>query len=309
MTDASAQAGHPAGRHRALTGFFQAVIAYSMWGLLPLFFHLFGAVSPFEIVGHRIIWSTLLLLAVLAGMRQLAALGVLLRTRRLLAPLAGSAVMIAVNWLTYIWAVANHHIVAASLGYFLNPLVNVLLGYAVLHERLTKIQGLAVVIAGAGVAYLAIDALDTLWISLTLAFSFGLYGLIRKTAETGPLLGLAAETILLAPLAMAFLLVWQVEGRASFMAAGAKDSLLLMSTGVVTAVPLLLFVAAARKLRYTTIGLIQYIAPSLQLALGLWLYHEPVQQAHYVAFPLIWGALLLYSVEFLRLARRLRPSS
>lgn len=293
----------------AVTGFTQAVGAYTMWGLLPLFFHLFGPISPFEIVSHRIIWSTLLLLVVLAGTRQLSEFGQLLRTRRLLVPLVGSAMMIAANWLTYIWAVTNDHIVAASLGYFLNPLVNVLLGYAVLHERLTKVQWLAFAVAGVGVGYLAIDALDTLWISLMLAMTFGLYGLIRKTTEAGPLLGLAAETILLLPLALAFLLFWELQGRASFVSAGVKDSLLLVSSGVITAVPLLLFAAAARKLRYTIMGLIQYIAPTLQLAIGLFLYHEPLLHAHYVAFPLIWGALLLYTFEFLRLAHSTRQLS
>jgi chloramphenicol-sensitive protein RarD len=226
-----------------------------------------------------------------------------LTTRAMLVPMMATALLIAANWLIYIWAVTNGHVAAASLGYFLNPLLNVLLGFLFLKERLTRWQWVAVGLAGAGVAILATGALDTLWISLSLALTFGVYGLIRKVAPVGPMVGLASETIILLPLALAALAVWTVDGTGHFGTLGMGTDALLLLAGVVTAVPLLLFASAARQMPYATIGLIQYIGPTIQFLLAMFLYREPLTTAHLLTFPLIWAGLVLYSWDVLRRSR------
>lgn len=284
-----------------------AVGAYVLWGLLPLYFKAVGAVPPLEIVAHRVLWSVALLLVIVALRRRLPELREALTTRRMLVPMMATAALIAVNWLVYIWAVANGRIAAASLGYYLNPLVNVLLAALFLGERLTRLQWLAVGIAGAGVAVLASSSFDTLWIGVVLAVSFGLYGLIRKVAALGPMVGLATETILLAPIAAAWLAWWTATGHGRFGAGDLRLDALLIVSGAVTALPLLLFATAARRLSYATIGLVQYIAPSIQLGLAVWLFHEPLTRAHLIAFPLIWLALALYTAELWRNRTRREP--
>lgn len=281
----------------------QALGAYFIWGFLPIYFNLLKAVPPLEVVAHRIVWSVLLLLAMLYFRGRLAALWEALTTRAMLLPMLATALLIAANWLIYIWAVTNGHVAAASLGYFLNPLLNVLLGFLFLKERLTRWQWVAVGLAGVGVAILATGALDMLWISLSLALSFGIYGLIRKMAPVGPMVGLASETIILLPLAMAALAIWTVDGTGHFGALGTRTDALLLFGGVVTAVPLLLFASAARQMPYATIGLIQYIGPTIQFLLAIFLYREPLTTAHLLTFPLIWAGLLLYSWDMWRQAR------
>ncbi|MBA4747817.1 MAG: EamA family transporter RarD [Sphingopyxis sp.] len=281
----------------------QAVGAYFIWGFLPVYFNLLKAVPPLEVVAHRIIWSVLLLLAMLYFRQRLAALWEALTIRAMLLPMIATALLIGVNWLIYIWAVTNGQVAAASLGYFLNPLLNVLLGYLFLKERLTPWQWVAVALAGVGVAILAAGAIDALWISLSLALSFGGYGLIRKMAPVGPMVGLASETIILLPLAIAALTMWTVHGTGHFGAISGGIDALLVAGGVVTAVPLLLFASAARQMPYATIGLIQYIGPTIQFLLAIFLYREPLTTTHLVTFPLIWAGLLLYSWDMWRQSR------
>jgi chloramphenicol-sensitive protein RarD len=281
----------------------QAVGAYFIWGFLPVYFNMLKAVPPLEVVAHRIVWSVLLLLAMLYFRKQLGALIEALTTRRLLVPMLASAALIGGNWLIYIWAVTNGHVAAASLGYFLNPLLNVLFGFLFLKETLTRWQWLAVVLAGAGVAILATGALEALWISLSLALSFGFYGLVRKVAPVGPMVGLASETIIMLPAALGLFLWWGMAGAGHFGTLGSKVDALLLAAGVVTAVPLLLFASAARRMKYATIGLIQYIGPTIQFMLAIFLYREPLTTTHLVTFPLIWAGLVLYSWDAWRQSR------
>ncbi len=281
----------------------QAMGAYFIWGFLPVYFNLLKAVPPLEVVSHRVVWSVLLLLVMLWLRQRLAALREALTTARMLVPMVGSALLIGANWLIYIWAVTNGHIAAASLGYFLNPLLNVLLGFLFLKERLTRWQGFAVALAGVGVAILATGALEALWISLSLALTFGFYGLIRKVAPVGPMVGLASETIILLPAALAALWWWSHTATGHFGTLGPVTDALLIAGGVVTAVPLLLFASAARRMRYATIGLIQYIGPTIQFLLAIFLYREALTTTHLVTFPLIWAGLVIYSWDAWRQSR------
>jgi chloramphenicol-sensitive protein RarD len=281
----------------------QAVGAYFIWGFLPVYFNFLKAVPPLEVVAHRVIWSVLLLLAMLYFRKRLSALWEALTTRRMLLPMVATALLIGANWLIYIWAVTNGYIAASSLGYFLNPLLNVLLGFLFLKEKLTRWQWVAVALAGAGVAILATGALDALWISLSLALTFGLYGLIRKVAPVGPMVGLASETIILLPLAIAAFALWTVQGTGQFGTLGGTTDVLLIASGVVTAVPLLLFASAARRMKYATIGLIQYIGPTIQFLLAILVYREPLTTTHFITFPLIWAGLMLYSWDAWRQSR------
>jgi len=219
--------------------------------------------------------------------------------------MAVSATLIAINWLVYIWSVNHDHVVAASLGYFLNPLVNVALGMIFLQERLTRAQTVAVALAGIGVAIMAFSAPAALWISLTLAFSFGFYGLVRKIAPVGSLEGLATETLLLTPAMVAWLIWLWASGGSGFGRDHGIDALLVAS-GVATSVPLLLFASAARRLSYGTLGLLQYLAPSIQFALGVFLFGEPLTTPMLICFALIWTGLAIFTVSALATHRRRR---
>ena len=279
-----------------LAGFASSVI----WGAMPLYFHAVGNVPPLEMIAHRILWSLLLVASLLLLRGSLGELRAVLASRRLLLPLVGSALLIAANWLIYIWAVQHHHVIAASLGYFLNPIINVLLGFAVLRERLGRLQWAAVAIVFGGVVVLAAGALSTAWISISLALSFGFYGLIRKMAPTGPLVGLAAETLLLAPIALGAMLWWSSQGQLIFADAPISQRGLLLFSGLLTTVPLVLFAFGAQRLTMATLGLLQYVGPTMQLAMGLFLFDEPLTQAHKIAIPVIWCGLALYSWSVLR---------
>lgn len=281
----------------------QAVGAYFIWGFLPVYFNLLKAVPPLEVVAHRIVWSVVLLLALLWLRKSIGALWQALTTRAMLVPMLASALLIGANWLIYIWAVTNSYIAASSLGYFLNPLLNVLLGYLFLKERLTRLQWAAVALAGLGVAILATGALDALGIALALALTFAFYGLIRKVAPVGPMVGLAGETIILLPAALALFGWWAVAGQGSLGTLGPETDALLIASGAVTALPLLLFASAARRMKYATIGLIQYIGPTIQFMLAIFLYREPLTTTHLITFPLIWAGLALYSFDLWRQAR------
>ncbi|WP_298398872.1 EamA family transporter RarD [Sphingobium sp.] len=285
-----------------------AVGAYGLWGLLPLFFRLLHHVDPVEIVTQRVLWSLLLILALLALRNGLPPFLAALRNRRLLLPLAGSALMIGINWLTYVWAVNSGHVVAASLGYFLNPLVNVMLGVLVLKERLRRPQMLAIGVASIGVAILAASALTTLWISLALAFSFAFYALLRKLTPVAPMTGLGVETLLLTPLAIAYL-VWELGHGGVGFGQDASTTALLVVSGAVTTVPLVLFAIAAHRLPMATLGLLQYLAPTLQFLTGVWLFGETLSIGQMASFGLIWLGLVLFATDGIATARRNRMAT
>nr|WP_157175812.1 EamA family transporter RarD [Sphingomonas prati] len=294
------------GARTARIGALCGIGAYVSWGLLPLFLKLLVGVPPVQILAHRVLWSVLLLVVIVTVVRGWGAVRTACRSRRTLLLLCASAVLIAVNWLVYIWAVVNGHVLEASLGYFINPLVNVAIGVAVLGERLRPVQMVAVAIAAVGVAVLALSGTGALWISIMLALSFGTYGLVRKVVAVDALAGLTLETALLAPIAAGVLAWAALGGDAPFGAPAFGQSgridMLLMTAGVVTALPLLMFAAAARRMKYATLGLFQYIAPSLQFAEAVWLFGEPLRTVHLVTFGLIWAGCALYAVDTLRAA-------
>ena len=297
MTQVSAPAGSDRG------GLPYALAAYGLWGFVPLFFKLLESVPPVEVLAQRIIWSLPLCFLIMVFRRQIGDYLAALRDPRVLRMLLASALLIAVNWLVYIFAIFTDHVLAASLGYYLNPLVNVMLGMLFLGERLGRLQLVAVVIAGIGVAILLAGALDTLWISLTLALSFGFYGLIRKIVPVGSLPGLAIETTLLMPLAVAAAgwYLWIGDGRG--FGADGSISLLLMAGGIVTAVPLLLFATAARRMSYAALGFAQYLAPTLQFLLGLFAFQEPLKPVQLACFVLIWISIAVFSFDMWRKMR------
>lgn len=274
-----------------------AALAYTAWGLFPLYFKQLVGVNALEVVAHRTVWSLVFVAIVLTVLRRWSWLGPVLRSPRLIGTFALSALLLSVNWLTYVWAVQNGHVVDASLGYFINPLVNVALGFVVLRERLRPGQWFAVSLAAAGVLWLTVSAGQLPWIALVLAVSFGFYGLMRKTAPLGALEGLTLETLLLAPVAAVALAVWTWQGSSALVTGTSAQLGWLLLAGPMTAVPLLLFAAGARRITMTLLGLMQYIAPTLQFALGVWLYHEPLSTARLAGFAFIWAALAVYSLE------------
>jgi chloramphenicol-sensitive protein RarD len=279
-------------------GILYGVAAYAIWGLLPAFLKLLKPLPAPDILAYRILWS-LVLLGVLAGaLRHGATLKRIATTPRLMLALTASSVLIGINWLVYIIAVNGGHVAQASLGYFINPLVNVLLGTLVLRERLGRIEGAAVALAGCAVAFLAYEQGGVPVIPLTLAFSFGTYGLIRKVTPVDAIDGLLVETAILTPPSVA----WLWFAGASLAAGPALW--LLPASGVLTAIPLILFAAAARRVRYSDLGLIQYMAPTLQLVLAVAIYGEAISAPQWVAFGLIWVALTIYAAGATLTARR-----
>ena len=289
-------------------GILFASTAYAIWGLFPLYFKALQDIPSVEILMHRIVWSLGFLVLVLAWRRQWSWIVSLLRQPRVLAGFSASALLLSANWFVYIWAVNNGRVIDASLGYFINPLVSVLLGSVLLHERLRTIQWIAVALAAAGVFWLTWHSGHLPWIALALAITFGFYGLLRKTAALGALEGLSLETSILFPVAIAYLFMLTLDDRNAFAAASASSKWLLAAAGPITAIPLLMFGAAARRIPLSLLGLLQYIAPTVQLLLGVWLYHEPFGGARLTGFLLIWAALAVYSVEGLWRAWSSRPS-
>lgn len=280
------------------TGILSAALAFLCWGLFPLYFHALNEVPPMQIMVHRVVWSLIFLMAVLTVRGQWKWIGPLMRQPRVVGSFAISALLLSGNWLLYIWAVNNGHVIESSLGYFINPLVNVMLGYMVLKERLRRGQWMAIALAAAGVAWLAWDAGRMPWIALVLAASFGLYGLMRKTAALGALEGLSFETMLLFPFALAYVGWLTFSGDNAFLNT-ASDSTrwLLVAAGPITAIPLLLFANGARQIPLSVLGLLQYIGPTIQFALGIFLFHEAFTSGKLVGFLMIWSALALYAAE------------
>lgn len=291
--------------HRA--GLVLGLFAYALWGVLPIYFKLIEVLPATDIVAHRVIWSVPFLALLITVSGTWARIGETFGHRRIVAFLCLTALLVAANWLLYVHAVTSGHILAASFGYYLNPLANVLLGRFVLHERLNRVQWTAVAIAAAGISVLAAGALSQLWISLALCATFALYGLFRKIVAADPMTGLAIETAMLFPIA-AIWLAWRHSQGAAVMGASHTLTLLLLLAGVVSTTPLLLFTAAAKRLQYSTLGMLQFVAPTLQFLIAVLLYGERVTLAHAIAFPAIWIALALYVSALLRAQRLPQPA-
>ena len=278
-------------------GLAAGLAAFVIWGIFPIYLHALRAVPPVQVIAHRVTWSCLFIFAWMLLRGQLGRVSATLVRPGLVARLTATALLISCNWLVYVWGVTHAHIVETSLGYYINPLVNVALGVLVLRERLNAAQWTAVALAALGVAYLALIAGRPPWIAFALAVSFSLYGLLRKVISVDALPGLATETLLLAPLALGYLIWCHVAGGGALTMAGPGVALLLVGSGLATAVPLFLFAYGARALPYSTVGILQYIAPSLQLMCGVLLYHEHFGPATALGFALIWVALLIYAVD------------
>jgi len=282
---------------KSVGGLISAVSAYLIWGFTPIYFKTLQEVPPFEILMHRMIWSFALLLILVCVFRRTHNFLMALKNLHTMGILLGTTLIVGLNWFLFIWAINNDRILDASLGYFICPLVNVILGALILHEQLRRLQWAAVLSAAASVLYLTLNLGDFPWVSLTLAISFGFYALIRKTAPVEALEGLAIETLLMFIPAVIYL--WWLDGHAggAFLRVSGHIDLLLMGTALATAVPLLLFNLGARRLHLATIGFLQYIAPSCTFVLAVFIYHEPFSTAKALAFVVIWLALGLYSYD------------
>jgi len=305
MNDSSrALALAPAAQRIDARGLAAAVSAFLIWGLMPLYMKLLQAVPVMEITAHRLVWGCL------CGIGWLAVRGELSLVWRALADaqtrwkLCASATFIAINWSLFMWGIASQHVVEISLGYFIGPLVNVALGVLVFRERLNRLQWLSVVIAAAGVSYLTWMAGRPPWVSLALALSFSLYGVVRKVAKVEALPGFTGETLLLLPLAAGYVLWLELSGTGAVVTSGLDIGALLLAGGPLTAIPLVLFAVGARRIPLFTVGLLQYIAPSLQLASAVLLFHEPFTGPRVVGFAMIWTALVVFALDGVLSARR-----
>ena len=287
--------GRRLGQQEQRSGIFWALAAFGLWGVGPIYFKAVGHVPPLELLAHRVVWSVVLTGLLITLGRDWGQLRASLGDRRTLATLALSGTLVAANWFTFIYAVTTDRIVEASLGYFINPLVNVVLGMVFLGERLNRPQLLAVLLALAGTLTLTVSLEAPPWIALTLAVSFGFYGLLRKTVRIESVNGLFVETAMLAPVAVGYLLWLGSREVGWFGTIDRRTDLLLMAAGLVTALPLVWFTRAARRLRYITIGLVQYIAPSLQLLIGVLVYGEAFTRTHWITFGLIWAGLAVFT--------------
>ena len=301
----TAAPGHAPGR----SGLTAAVSAFAMWGLFPLYLKPLAAVPTLQVMSHRIVWCCLLVFAWLALRGEVGAVKVALANAATRRRLAASAVFISVNWLIYVWAVANGHVVDASLGYFINPLFSVVLGVFVLGERLNRAQWAAIMLAAGGVLYLAVALGRPPWIALALAFSFGMYGLIRKVVAVEAVPGLATETLLLSPFALGYLVWCFLQGTGVLGHSSTAVDALLVGSGLITAMPLALFAYGARRIPLSTVGLVQYIGPTLQFLLGVLVFHEPFPRARAVGFVMIWSALAIYAADGLWRRRKSRRTS
>jgi chloramphenicol-sensitive protein RarD len=284
-------------------GLAAGTAAFTIWGLFPVYLHPLSGVPATQVIAHRVTWSCLFLLAWMLARGELGCLSATLTRPPLLARLVLTALLISCNWLVYVWSVTHAHIVDTSLGYYINPLMNVVLGVLVLRERLNRSQWTAVALAAIAVLYLAVRAGRPPWIAGALAVSFSLYGLLRKVISVAALPGLATETLLLMPFALAYLGWCQLAGTAALTHAAAGVAALLIGSGLVTAIPLFLFAYGARALPYSTVGVLQYIAPSLQLLCGVLFFHESFGPAMGAGFALLWVALLIYALDGWRQTR------
>jgi chloramphenicol-sensitive protein RarD len=278
-------------------GIWNGLGAYVLWGFFPIYWKLLYEVPALQVIGHRIGWSFILLVAVLLLTRQWDNFRSAVLAPKVIGIYAIAGVLLSINWLIYVWGVNSGFIVETSLGYFINPLVSVLLGVIFLRERLRAMQWLAVGLAAAGVIYFTLTYGRLPWIALSLAFSFGIYGFVKKLAPLGSLYGLTLETALVFPAAFLYLMFVQSTGTGAFLHHGALIDILLIGTGAVTSIPLLMFASAARLIPLTMIGILQYIAPTLQFLIGVFLYHEPFDQSRLIGFSMVWLALIIFWVE------------
>jgi len=285
-------------------GVVLAASAFFIWGLSPIYWKTLVSVPAFEILMHRMIWSFVFLAPLVLLRGHLHDFLTALSSGRILLILMGTTVIVGGNWFLFIWAINSGHILQTSLGYYINPLVNVLLGVVFLKERLRRLQLVAVALAAVGVVYLTLSYGQFPWVSLALAFSFGFYGLIRKVVPVGPLVGLTVETLLLSVPATAYLIYIDHAGRGAFLNAGASITLLLMGAALVTGLPLLLFTMGTKLLRLATVGFLQYIAPSCTFLLAVFIYREPLVPAQLFTFGLIWTALAIYSYDSVKAYKR-----
>ena len=292
--------------HGSGRGFLLGLTAYALWGVLPIYFKSLEGMPAVDIVAHRVLWSLPFLALLIVVTRARDKVKPAISRPRTMGILLLTALLIGFNWLLYVYAVTSGHILAASFGYYLNPLANVLLGRFVLHEKLTRLQWTSVAIAAAGISVLAAGALSQLWMSLELCVSFALYGLLRKIVPADALTGLAIETAILFPPAIAWL-GWGILASQPVLGVTTRETELLLLSGVVSTTPLLLFTAAAKRLAYSTLGMLQFLAPTLQFLIAVLLYGEPFTTAHAIAFPAIWTALVLYVLAMLRRPRLPQP--
>jgi chloramphenicol-sensitive protein RarD len=288
------------------SGAAYALAAFGFWGIVPIYYKALDGILAADVLAHRIVWTVVMGAILLTLRRDWSRLRPVVRSRRTLATLFLSAVLVSTNWLVFIYAVQSDRVLDASLGYYINPLVNVLLGMTLLGERLNRARVCAVLLAAAGTLILAASYGRPPWIALILAFSFGFYGLVRKRTDVPVLGGLFIETAFLFPLAAGAVLLLGFEGDGAFLAHGWRTDVLLIAAGPVTMLPLLWFTKAARRLSLTVVGLFQYLGPSLSFLLAVFLYHEPFTTAHLLTFTCIWTGLAIVTVDGLRQARRLR---
>jgi chloramphenicol-sensitive protein RarD len=304
-TTAPGRPGAPADDPAAFrAGVVYATAGFLWWGASPIYWKAVGTVAADELVAHRALWSTVLLAVLLIWRRRGGEVRAVLADRRAVATLGVTTLLIAVNWLTYIWAMGHARVLEASLGYYINPLVNVLLGIVVLGERLRRAQAAAVALAAVGVSVLTWEVGRVPWVALLLAGTFGLYGLLRKTVKAGPEVGLAAETTLLAPFAVAWLWHLSAEGQAVFPAAGPWVQTLVVLSGVITVLPLVWFTHGARRLPLGTVGLLQYLSPTGQFLLAVLVFREPFSRLHLAAFACIWAGLAIFTWDLRSRMRR-----
>jgi len=288
------------------TGLTAATAAYLIWGLSPVYWKSLAAVPAFEILMHRMVWSFVFLFPLIVFTGRLAAFKSAVKSPKIMLILFATTLLVGFNWFLFIWAINSNHILQTSLGYYITPLVSVLLGMVFLKERLRRMQIAALILATFAVGMMTVRYGRFPWVSLSLAFSFGLYGLIRKIAPVGALVGLTVETMVLSIPAVGYLGYIDMLGKSSFMRAGTETDLLLAGAALVTALPLLLFTFGARRLHLSTIGFLQYLAPSCTFLLAILVYHEPLTRPQLVAFMLIWTALGLYSVDSINHYRKNR---
>lgn len=285
-------------------GFAFGFAAYGLWGVIPLYFKLLTHVAPVQVLAHRAVWSFGVLLVAICALRKVGEVLRVVADRRTLLTLVGSATLIAINWFAYIYAVTTDQVPQASLGYYITPLANVLIGVALLGERMRGLQIAALGLAAAGVGILTFLSGSVPWIAVALAISFSLYGLLRKIARAEAMVGLFVETSVMTPIALGFLLSWYREGTGVFTQVDSRTDFYLMIGGIVTTIPLVCFAAAARKLRMTTLGFLQFLSPTLQLAIAVFLFGNEYTSAHKAAFPLIWLAVALYLTDAVLTRRR-----
>ena len=272
-------------------------LSYALWGFFPIYWKALAGISALQLICHRIVWSFLPLAVMIARSQEFRVLWQAMQSPRIVVIYAVAAIAIATNWLIFVWAVSVNQIVQISLGYFINPLLSVVFGMVVFHERLRRLQWVSVALAAAGVVYLTV-ALDALpWIALSLAASFGTYALMKKLAPLGPVQGLTFETGILFIPAAIYLIVQELAGRAAFMHAGSLRNTLMLAAGPVTTLPLLMFAAGVRRIPLSLVGMLQYINPTLQITIGVMLYKEPFTRIQLVGFGLVWSALALFAIE------------